>query len=661
MRARPVAFYALLPLALVALGSAFGAHQWARFHVEHYTGDAVKTTNCILCHVDAKSGSWRDRWEKPRYMTPRGIAACPDGTKLYVTAQDADLLLEVDPVQGKVTAEIPVGRRPHTAVLSNDCRRAYVSNEYSHSISVVDLVEHQVVASLPSGVAPEGLALSKRAETLYVANWLSHDISVLDLASGKEGPRLAAGSNPTAFAHIPGSHQLLLANQLARPVRFPNMPVSEISVVDMETRRVVHRYPIPNAHLLEGIAVVPEGDLALITAVRPRNLLPALQVERGWMMTNGLVVIELGSGRIIQLPLDDPNSFYADPSDVAITPDGRYAFVTHGGVDLISVVDLRSLRELIHTSKAEDLERYANKLSMSHRYVAKRIETGANPRGMAVSPDGSYLYVAERLEDRLAVVDIEKLERVRSIDLGGSPYQSVHRLGEKVFHNAEIALQNQFSCRSCHPNGHVDGLQYDLEPDGLGRGVVDNRTLLGIRDTGPFKWNGKNTSLYMQCGIRFARFLTRSEPFTMEKLNALVAYISALELPPNPYSPPDGNLTPGQQRGKEIFERTRTRDGKEIRIRDRCSTCHPPGEFTHRQSDDVGSISPWDDAAEGKGKAFDTPQLRNLWMSAPYLHDGKALTLEEIWTLYSPDDTHGITSDLGKDGLNDLIEYLRTL
>ena len=48
-------------------------------------------------------------------------------------------------------------------------------------------------------------------------------------------------------------------------------------------------------------------------------------------------------------------------------------------------------------------------------------------------------------------------------------------------------------------------------------------------------------------------------------------------------------------------------------------------------------------------------------MTAPYLHDGRAVTLEEIWTLYSPDDRHGVTSDLGKQGLNDLIEYLRTL
>ena len=43
------------------------------------------------------------------------------------------------------------------------------------------------------------------------------------------------------------------------------------------------------------------------------------------------------------------------------------------------------------------------------------------------------------------------------------------------------------------------------------------------------------------------------------------------------------------------------------------------------------------------------------------MHDGRAKSLEEIWTIYNPFDTHGMTNDLTKDELNDLIEYLKTL
>jgi len=58
---------------------------------------------------------------------------------------------------------------------------------------------------------------------------------------------------------------------------------------------------------------------------------------------------------------------------------------------------------------------------------------------------------------------------------------------------------------------------------------------------------------------------------------------------------------------------------------------------------------------------FDTPHLNNIYDSPPYLHNGIAHTLEEIWTLYNPDDRHGVTNDLTKDQLNDLIEFLKTL
>ena len=58
---------------------------------------------------------------------------------------------------------------------------------------------------------------------------------------------------------------------------------------------------------------------------------------------------------------------------------------------------------------------------------------------------------------------------------------------------------------------------------------------------------------------------------------------------------------------------------------------------------------------------IDVPQLRNVVYSAPYLHDGSAQSLEEIWTVFNPKDRHGVTNDLTMDELNDLIEYLKTL
>ena len=105
-----------------------------------------------------------------------------------------------------------------------------------------------------------------------------------------------------------------------------------------------------------------------------------------------------------------------------------------------------------------------------------------------------------------------------------------------------------------------------------------------------------------------------------------------------------------------MFNRTRTNDGRDIPVLARCVTCHPPPLYTDGLVHDVGTRQP--DDRQGK---FDVPHLNNIYDSAPYLHSGMADTLEEIWTRYNLYDQHGVTNDMTKDQLNDLIEYLRTL
>ena len=230
------------------------------------------------------------------------------------------------------------------------------------------------------------------------------------------------------------------------------------------------------------------------------------------------------------------------------------------------------------------------------------------------------------------------------------------RRGERLFNSADIAFHRQLSCHTCHPDGHVDGLTYDIEADGIGVAPVDNRTLRGILDTGPFKWSGANPTLSRQCGPRLSVYFTRIQPFTPDELAAVDHYISTISRPPNRHRPLGAELTPAQRRGKLIFERTTTNDGRPIPKQKRCASCHFPPLFTDREKHDVGTRMPLD--LEDK---VDVPHLNNIYDSAPYLHNGIAETLEEIWTRFNPNDQHGVTNDMTKDQLNDLIEYLKTL
>ena len=275
---------------------------------------------------------------------------------------------------------------------------------------------------------------------------------------------------------------------------------------------------------------------------------------------------------------------------------------------------------------------------------------------MAISPDSRTAYVANALDDSVTVIDLRNAVAMGRIDLGGPREISQTRWGERLFHSADIAFRRQFSCHTCHPDGHVDGITYDIEPDGIGLDPVDNRTLRGIYDTAPFKWTGLNPSLQRQCGPRLSVFFTRLAPFAPDELAALERYITTIPRPPNRHRALGAPLTEAQRAGKRIFERTHANDGRRLAATERCVTCHPGPLYTDRQKHDVGTKGPLD-----RSGLLDTPHLTNIYDSAPYLHDGRSMSLEEIWTRFNTYDLHGVTNDLTKDELNHLVEYLKTL
>jgi YVTN family beta-propeller protein len=642
-------------VAVLAVGGLVG-HRAATTHVRTMMGGVDAPVACGSCHLYMHPDGPLTRFMGEDYLSPRSLSVSPDGARLYAVAEDADAVLAVRTADGVVEARIPVGRRPHSIVLSPDGATAYVSNGWDDDVSVVDLEHATVTARLPTGMDPAGVALDADGRTLFVANRGSDDISVIDLDQGCEVRRLRAGNNPYALRLSPDGSRLFVTNRLTEGTGIRETPRTEVTVVDVPAARVDERHFIESAHLVEGIDVLPDGDLALATIVQPRNLVPASQVAQGWMLTYGLAAIRPGSDAPpVQLLLDDVNAYYADPYDVVVTPDGSRAFVSHAGADVITVVDVGALRRVVDAAASPDSARvFARHLGLGQRYVLARIPTESNPKRMAVSPDGRRVYVAERLADAIAVIDVASLEVVDRIDLGGPEETSMVRLGARQFHGAR-AFQGQFSCRSCHPGQDQDGLAWDFAGDGMGKNVVNTMTLRDIGGTGPFKWAGTNTSLYMQDGIRFAKHLTRVDPFPTKELRALVAYIYALDAPPNRYAVPV--LTEAQQRGRALFERTERFDGTPIPPEGRCVTCHQGPYFTTREKFDVGTRRETDKP----DMLFDTPQLVNLSETAPYLHDGSAPTLESIWTENSVNDEHGVVSDFNKNQLNDLIEYIRTL
>ena len=635
----------------------FPGGELARSHVNEKTAVTDHPLTCTNCHLYITKNEYISKLVNEDYLSPLNLTVSGDGNHLFVVAQDGDAVLKLDTRTREIVAKTVVGDHPHSVILDPEKQLLYVSNQWSDNVSVLDAMSLTHLDTIKAGNGPSGLALSADKKRLYVVNTFSSSVSVLDIASEKELKRLRVGDDPTGIA-ISNDDQLMVGSRRARLSEYGVPLETDLVQIDSKYDRVKERIPMSNAYMIENIAFTPSSDLALTTLIRPKNNIPSVQVESGWMMTHGIGLIEnQPGGKTAQLLIDEPNSYYPDPYDIAVTPDGKKAFVSSSGVNMISVIDMESLRSLVKNSTQAELDQLANDLGAGRSFIISRIGTGAGPKGMVISPDGKNLYVAEQLEDRIAIIDVETLQNIGTMDLGGPGKVSVLRQGRRLFTNAGHTFQNQYSCYTCHPDNHEDGLVYNMAGKHMGRNLANTQSLREIGDTAPFKWNGKNQTVYKQDGMRFSTILTRTEAFSYNDLDAITAYIMrGIDHPPNLQYNPDGNLTASQERGKAIFERTVDNNGDVIPEINQCVTCHPAPLYTNRQMADVSTLAKTDDPM-----LFDTPHLTNLFASPPYLHDGRAKTLEEIWTVYAEDDRHGRVNDLTKPELNDLINYLKSL
>jgi YVTN family beta-propeller protein len=655
MKLRGYATIALTSL-LAATGLAIGARSWSVAHVRRWTGRPdLGFVSCDHCHLQRLE---RLPWAQPHphHRSPAGLAVAPDGKHLYAALDEVDEVDEIDTATRVVSRAIALPGRPFGLALDDRGERLYVACRDRDQVVAVEIKAFKVSESIGVGEAPVALSFcrTKSGGRLIVANSISDNISVLAIAPLREIARPQAGREPYSVAAAPDGTVAFVANRLAVPENYLAVAESELTLLDPVRGRILTRSSLRSAHLAEGTALVPGRQWSLTPVIKVRNLVPITQVANGWVMSSALAISDY-SGNIVQLPLDEANDYFADPSGIAVDASGRRAYIASGGSDVVTVLDLERLANWLATANPAAKEDAVQDLTLSAEYVLARLPTARNPRHLALSPDGAILYVAERLQDSVLVMDTTTLQPVGRIALDDGGLDDPIRRGERVFTRAAHTFQRQFSCRSCHPDAHVDGLSYDFDGDGIGDNLLDNRSLQGVAGTEPFKWSGKNPSLQVQCGPRFARVLMRTDPIPEQELNDLAAFIKA-QPPPRWERKRRHPLTPSQERGKEIFFAARTSTGQEIPRARRCFTCHRPPLFTNRLLSSVGTKGPRDST-----DVFDTPHLLGIAQTAPYLHDGRAKTLEELWTTYQTNDLHGVSSYMNKQQLNDLVEYLKTL
>jgi YVTN family beta-propeller protein len=585
------------------------------------------------------------------YASPLEVLLSPDGARLYVLCQQSEEVRVLDAASYAVIKNIAVGRVPRGFSLSPDGARLFVTNSWDDTLSVIDTSALAVVATWPVGAEPSSVVEDRAGKRLFVANRISNDVAVLDAQTGVEEKRLLAGRGSSYLALSPDGSKLYATHVYPNPSAHRTAPESEITVIDVARAVVVDRMPL---HAIAGVfhvAFSADGRLGAVAEYHPKNLVPLAHLEHGGAFEDTITLFGADVGKTVEIPLDELERYASQPFGVAIAPDKSRIYITSGGSEMVTVVDVPRLLRFIHTHPAP----FVQDLSASANYVITRISVGHNPRGLTLTRDGRRLFVANRLEDTISVIDTRTDRVTSTIKLAGPKTVSVLRHGEQTFYTARQSFQGQIGCANCHIDSTFDGITWDLEPDGFGRDIVDNKLLEGVKNTDPYKWNGGNPNIPTECGPRTEKYFWRAEQYDNLTLADLSIYLRSLPPRPNRWKLPGYEMTLAQERGRALFTRDADKFGKPIAEYNRCSYCHSGPKGTNQKIFDVGTRKPTDNSGLLK-----SPQLTNIALTAPYLHDGSARSLEEIWTVYNPDDKHGRTNDLTKDELNDLIEYLRT-
>jgi len=344
------------------------------------------------------------------------------------------------------------------------------------------------------------------------------------------------------------------------------------------------------------------------------------------------------------------------PKAIAFSSDGATAYVLNGHSFTVSEIDITPFFSLPIVSGGQGVS-------------ADSFDDEPTMFGMAPEPAMEEEEPTNKCPTNQVVInrtgtelssDITQpitLSSSRERTFGADPRPEAIRRGQRIFTFARsdsMSHAGMFSCSTCHLEGKEDKLVW-IVPEGMRQTPSLAARLDG---TAPFNWNGDNDVLQNNMVQTIGRLgglgLNGQELQDLEQfmLNGLIE-------PNNPHVAADG-LTEQQEIGRKLFNDPIVA----------CGTCHINGDGVDGKNHDVGSTSELEaefamhrremgtDVASNEGK-YNTPSLKGLWYTAPYLHDGRASTLMEVLDMTSK--TMGRTDHLTMDEKKALIAYLKTL
>ncbi len=572
-------------------------------------------------------------------VNPRALALSPGAQRLYVTGLRSGDVSIIDLVTNRVTTRVSVGSEPAGVVVSPDERSVYVACAMDATVVRIDAARRAVAATVTTPSKPWGLAWSTDGATLYASHLLGPGVSALDAESLLV--RSTTALEPVARVadpRVPNGDTRGLYDVAVRPGSADELWLPHL-MLSNETGQS---------------PVGPAGDRLELDF--ETTVFPALSVVSGGARRRWLSVASLGVDPSVRRGLG-LQSVTSGPHALDFTPDGRWLLVANTSSDDVQVVDAE------HRTEAP--------------LGLVRPIGGYMPEGVVVSPDGTRAYVDLRNSLSVAVLSLRETDLGLEVTRDGAPIARVARdpmpapmrTGQRVFYTANSAAlpitQNFWvACASCHVEGRSDGVKWRFKTGP--RDTPSNAG--GTLGTGPLLRTAMLAAVtdYWRIiteeqggdGIAF-----RDDPTLRPYLTALQDYVNFAI----PYPVPPRTDPAKVARGREIFNRPSVG----------CATCHSGERFTDSEQGtlaeprlyDVGAceVAPaWPDRAHADMQGhpreaclFDTPTLRGVADSAPYLHDGSAPTLRAV--LERTRGRMGHIEGLSEADLEALVEYMRSL
>ncbi len=558
---------------------------------------------------------------------PTGIARCESG--ILFSHKGVKSLDLYTPDGKKLIRSFPFGEVP-TGVTA-DGNMVYVTTfETQGLLHQVDLLSGEIKASVPTGSGATSPLLSPDKRLVYVCNQFSNTISEVDIMQKKVLRTVSVLREPKGAVFSKDGKYLFVTNFLPAQRADVDTVASAVSVIETASFKKVKDILLANgSNALRGICITPDGQYIYVLHNLGRFQLPTSQLQQGWMNTSAFSVIDVAAQKYLgSVLVDEAEKGAAGVWDITCTDD--LLLISHSGTHEISVID--------HPAMRKKFEAYTPKENLDYDLtflvgIRQRIPLEGNgPRKILL--DGDRLLIPTYFSDILNVLDLKGMS-VSTVHMNPNRKESTEDKGEKYFNDAAYCFQTWQSCNGCHPgDARTDGMNWDLMNDGIGN-PKNCKSLLYSHVTPPNMISGirAHAEIAVRAGFTFIQFSEIPE----EKAECVDAYLKALRPVLSPYLV-DGRLSEKAKQGRKVFEK------------ENCEHCHNGPYFTdmklHRIGDDIEFDNGWD-----------TPTLIEVWRTSPYLFDGRAATMHDVFSTHK----HGISRKLSKDELDALVEYVNSL